>query len=101
LAAVLKEDEDRTDFVRAAIERELAARGAPAAHDGPRRARAPPERRVRVERHEPLPVDTGEFAAALSLAATLGKENPPALTADLRPSTRFPTRWTSPVERGR
>jgi len=97
--AVLKEGEYRTDLVREAVELLLRARGAPAARDRPR-ARAPPtpqrEARVPVEL-EPLLVDQGHFGRALAAAAASGKERPPALIADVRPGTKYPTRWTPPV----
>jgi hypothetical protein len=92
IAAVLEDDEDRTSFVRKAVERELAARRP--------RARAPPER-VRVERREEPPlVDTGLFAAALTREIAGGRECPPVVP-NLRPGTRFSVRLAPPVERGR
>jgi hypothetical protein len=85
ITAVLKEDEDRTDFLRAAVARELAARGAPATHDGPGRPRAPPKlqrERVRVERcEEPLLIDNGDFARALIRATASGDERATGLAA--------------------
>ena len=94
IAAVLQDHESRTDFLRAAVERELLERRP--------RARAPPER-VRIERREALPVeiDDGKFGKALEKAAACGKERPPALIPDVRPGTRFPTHWAPPVDRGR
>jgi hypothetical protein len=81
--AVRHKDEYRTGFLRAAIERELAAREATAAHPGDRpRARAPPPQRerVRVEPcEEPLLIDNGDFARPLIRATASGEERPPAL----------------------
>jgi hypothetical protein len=93
IRAVLEDNEDRTDFVRTAVERELAARRP--------RARAPPtspqpERAPRVDRREAVLIDDGGFGRALAQAAARGKERPPALAPDTKPGTRFPTRLAPP-----
>jgi hypothetical protein len=62
---------------------------------------APRTRPVRLEPESPPLVDDGKFAAAMTTAASAGREHPPGLVPNLRPCTRFPVRLAPGVERAR